>query len=223
MHFRYAVRSQVINSCFFQQFFLFLFYYYFFNIHWNISIFIQLLQINLNRTIIIWNISLRYRVFLWIILVIQLVPFIFYKMGKSRIYYSLRGNFGRERDSWPTDIIEIRALFELLYIADLLQPNCLNTLDLWDTIGLYVEVFSIVISWKQFLFLLWYLMTVQPGHKDCFWIILLLKCFCSNAKNIMHQGSMLLLMKNWKIFVAAVVLFSIFLLKEGDKGWKYIH
>lgn len=103
-----------------------------------------------------------------------------------------KGNFGREKDSRPIDIIEIRALLGLLYLTGLLWSNRLYTLDLWDTNGLGAEEFSTVISWKRFLFLLKCLRCrIRLQRLQLIVLLLLeiyLKCLCAIVKNIMPPG-----------------------------------
>uniref|UniRef100_A0A1B6E438 PiggyBac transposable element-derived protein domain-containing protein n=1 Tax=Clastoptera arizonana TaxID=38151 RepID=A0A1B6E438_9HEMI len=62
--------------------------------------------------------------------------------------------YTRERRGKPTDVIETKALFGLLYLAGLLKSSRLNTKDLWDREGCGIERFWLTMSQDRFLFLL---------------------------------------------------------------------
>lgn len=60
----------------------------------------------------------------------------------------------RDRDAKEKDIVEIQALFGLLYLAGVLKSNRLNTEDLWNKNGIGVEIFRLTMSIQRFRFLL---------------------------------------------------------------------
>mgnify|MGYP002775500098 CR=1 FL=1 len=63
-------------------------------------------------------------------------------------------NFSRERDTKTTDILEMQALFGLLYLAGVLKSNRLNLKDVYDMNGTGVEIFRLTMSMNRMLFLL---------------------------------------------------------------------
>lgn len=67
---------------------------------------------------------------------------------------SFRANYQRERDAKDTDLIEIEALFGLLYLAGVLKSNRLNIDELWSQNGTGVELFRLTMSQCRFRFLL---------------------------------------------------------------------
>lgn len=78
----------------------------------------------------------------------------------SIVYYTnkhiqlVRPNYQRERDARDTDIVEIRALIGLLYLAGVLKSSRLHTEELWAKNATGVELFRLTMSEKRFLFLL---------------------------------------------------------------------
>ncbi|XP_050307483.1 piggyBac transposable element-derived protein 4-like [Anthonomus grandis grandis] len=66
----------------------------------------------------------------------------------------LRGNYQRERDAKDTDILEIQALIELLYLSGVLKSNRLNIEEIWTQNGTGVELFRLTMSQCRFRFLL---------------------------------------------------------------------
>ncbi|CAI6359412.1 unnamed protein product [Macrosiphum euphorbiae] len=73
----------------------------------------------------------------------------------TNIYLTkIRINYGRERDVLDTSVVEIRALFGLLYIAGMMKSNHLNLSDLWSNDGLSPEYFRAVMSKTRFYLLL---------------------------------------------------------------------
>lgn len=70
---------------------------------------------------------------------------------EQRVKYQL------QRDTRFRDVIEIKALIGMLYLAGRLRAHRLNTLDLWNNQGHGVEIFGLVMSKKRFHFLLSYL------------------------------------------------------------------
>ncbi|KAJ8927649.1 hypothetical protein NQ314_019864 [Rhamnusium bicolor] len=67
---------------------------------------------------------------------------------------SMKEKFSRDRDSRPTDILEMQAFIVLLYYAGILKANHLNADDLWKTDGSSVEIFRLTMSLVRFRFLL---------------------------------------------------------------------
>lgn len=67
------------------------------------------------------------------------------------------GHFSRERSAKPTDLIEIKALIGLLYLAGSLKISRLNTEEIFDKKGTGVERFWTTMSRERFRFLLRYL------------------------------------------------------------------
>ncbi|KAJ8935475.1 hypothetical protein NQ318_009600 [Aromia moschata] len=57
--------------------------------------------------------------------------------------------FSRNRDIYPTNLDEIRALIGL-YLYGVRKPNHLNTEDLWRTDGTGIEVFRLSMSLRRF-------------------------------------------------------------------------
>ncbi|KAB0805400.1 hypothetical protein PPYR_02396 [Photinus pyralis] len=66
-------------------------------------------------------------------------------------------HFSRSRDAKPTDLVEIKALLGLLYLAGCLKSSRLSVEELWTTDGTGVERFWLTMSKERFLFLLRYL------------------------------------------------------------------
>ncbi|KAJ8929663.1 hypothetical protein NQ314_017623 [Rhamnusium bicolor] len=62
--------------------------------------------------------------------------------------------FVRDRDHKTTDVLEIKALFGLLYLASIRRANHLNTEDLWKTDGTEIEAFRLTMRIGRFRFLL---------------------------------------------------------------------
>lgn len=67
---------------------------------------------------------------------------------------SIRSNYARDRDALPTNSVEIRALFGLVYLAGITGSNKTNTADLWDRNGYGVEMLHLGMSLQRFRFLL---------------------------------------------------------------------
>lgn len=67
---------------------------------------------------------------------------------------TLSQNYSRERDAKPTNIIEIKALIGLLYLAGVRHVNRLNSLDLWKVDGSGIEAFRLTMGINRFKFLL---------------------------------------------------------------------
>lgn len=66
-------------------------------------------------------------------------------------------NYSRERNTKPTDAVEIQALVSLLYLAGVLKSGRLNVSELWNNNGTGVEIFRLTMSRFRFLFLLQHL------------------------------------------------------------------
>lgn len=58
------------------------------------------------------------------------------------------------RTATTTDVIEIKALFGLLYLCAIRKTNHLNAQDLWKTNGTSIEMFRLTMSLERFRFLL---------------------------------------------------------------------
>uniref|UniRef100_A0A1B6I510 PiggyBac transposable element-derived protein domain-containing protein n=1 Tax=Homalodisca liturata TaxID=320908 RepID=A0A1B6I510_9HEMI len=65
-----------------------------------------------------------------------------------------RVNFSREKDVFPTNVAEIKAVLGLLYIKGALQSSHLNLEDLYAEDGTRVQFFRNVMSQRRFRFLL---------------------------------------------------------------------
>ncbi|KAF2895172.1 hypothetical protein ILUMI_11000 [Ignelater luminosus] len=65
-----------------------------------------------------------------------------------------RKNYSRPRDVRPTDMVEIKALFELLYMTDVKKTQHLNVKYLWTSDESGVECMRSTMSRKKFLLLL---------------------------------------------------------------------
>ncbi|KAB0803065.1 hypothetical protein PPYR_00035 [Photinus pyralis] len=63
-------------------------------------------------------------------------------------------NYTRTRAAKPTDLVEIKALFGLLYLAGTIKSSRLNTKEIWDREGTGVERFWATMSEQRFRFLL---------------------------------------------------------------------
>lgn len=73
----------------------------------------------------------------------------------TNIYLAkIRIKYQREKDVLDTNIIEIKALFGLLYLAGYLRSNHLNLKDLWSNDGFAPEYFRAVMPEKRFYLLL---------------------------------------------------------------------
>ncbi len=66
----------------------------------------------------------------------------------------IRGNFSRARDCKETDLMEIRALFGLLYMAGIKKAHHLNLKELWETDGTAPDCFRATMSINRFRLLL---------------------------------------------------------------------
>lgn len=55
-------------------------------------------------------------------------------------------HFSRERDTENTDLVEIKALLGLLYLAAILRSSRLNVDDIWDWHGIGVERFWLTMT-----------------------------------------------------------------------------
>ena len=66
----------------------------------------------------------------------------------------IRGNYSRERNVNPTNIVELKALIGLLFLAGLLRSYHVNTANLRATDGTGTEIFPCVLSEQRFKFLL---------------------------------------------------------------------
>lgn len=65
-----------------------------------------------------------------------------------------RDNYSRDRDAKDVDIVELRAVIGLLYLAGTLKENHTNLKDLWASDGTGVERFRLTVSLSRFTFLL---------------------------------------------------------------------
>ena len=63
-------------------------------------------------------------------------------------------NFARRRDATPTNRVEIRAFFGVIYMAGIYHANRLNAEELWSTDGSGVEIFRLAMSLQRFRFLI---------------------------------------------------------------------
>lgn len=72
----------------------------------------------------------------------------------NRYLDKARENYSRARDVRATSVIEIKALFGLLYMAGLMKAQHLNVKQLWATDGTGVECFRATMSKERFLLLL---------------------------------------------------------------------
>lgn len=70
---------------------------------------------------------------------------------------SIKENYTRERSAKNTDLIEIKALLGLIYLAGCLKSNRLNVDELWERNGSGIELFWLTMSQQRFLFLLRYI------------------------------------------------------------------
>ena len=66
----------------------------------------------------------------------------------------IRGNYSRERNANPTNIVELKALIGLLFLAGLLRSYHVNTANLWTTDGTGTEISPCILSEQRFKFLL---------------------------------------------------------------------
>ena len=66
----------------------------------------------------------------------------------------IRGIYSRERNANPTNIVQLKALIGLLFLAGLLRSYHVNTANLWATDGTGTEIFPCVLSEQRFKFLL---------------------------------------------------------------------
>ena len=57
----------------------------------------------------------------------------------------IRGNYSRERNGNPTNIVRLKALIGLLFLAGLLRSHHVNTANLWATDGTGTEKFPRVL------------------------------------------------------------------------------
>ena len=65
--------------------------------------------------------------------------------------------YSRERNANPTNIVELKALIGLLFLAGLLRSYHVNTANLWAMDGTGTEIFPCALSKERFKFLLRYL------------------------------------------------------------------
>ena len=66
----------------------------------------------------------------------------------------IRGIYSRERNANPTNIVELKALIGLLFLAGLLRSYHVNAANLWTMDGTGTEIFPRVLSEQRFKFLL---------------------------------------------------------------------
>lgn len=66
----------------------------------------------------------------------------------------IQGNYERERDAKPTDVVEFTSFIGLLYLAGLLRSNRQSLEELWGEDGFGVERFHLVMNLKRFKFLI---------------------------------------------------------------------
>lgn len=66
----------------------------------------------------------------------------------------VKDKFQRERDSRTTDVIEMKAVIGLLYLAGVLRSNRQSLEELWDEDGFGVERFRLTMNLKRFKFLI---------------------------------------------------------------------
>ncbi|XP_067004451.2 piggyBac transposable element-derived protein 4-like [Anabrus simplex] len=67
---------------------------------------------------------------------------------------SVKAKFARDRDAKETDLIEIQAFIDLLYLAGAYRANRRRLEELWGTEGDGIEKFGLVMSIKRFEFLI---------------------------------------------------------------------
>ncbi|KAJ3646387.1 hypothetical protein Zmor_005897 [Zophobas morio] len=67
---------------------------------------------------------------------------------------SVKDKFARERSARETDLVEIKAVLGLLYLAGVLKSNRLNVDELWERDGSGIELFWLTMSKQRFLFLI---------------------------------------------------------------------
>nr|CAH7735214.1 unnamed protein product [Callosobruchus chinensis] len=67
---------------------------------------------------------------------------------------SVQERYSRERDAKLTDIVELKALIGLLYLAGVMKSSHLNAEDLWRVDGTGIEIFRLTMSLQRFRFLL---------------------------------------------------------------------
>lgn len=130
---------------------------------------------------------------------------------------SVCGNFSRERDAMPTDMIEMKSFIGLLYIAGMHKSRKKNLDDLWDSSRFGIEIFRLTMSIRRFLFLLCPFRfddqkTLQQRRKiDRLAPIRdLLGEFVKTASPVTQMDLTSLLMRNWRPFEVDVLLYSIF-------------
>nr|XP_022906087.1 piggyBac transposable element-derived protein 4-like [Onthophagus taurus] len=77
------------------------------------------------------------------------------------------GNYDTSnRTARPTDIIELKALFGLLYISAMSKNNHVNAADLFRTNGTSMEIFRLTMSVQRFKFLLRYIRFDDKGTRE---------------------------------------------------------
>nr|CAI5866340.1 unnamed protein product [Callosobruchus analis] len=67
---------------------------------------------------------------------------------------AVQERYSRERDAKLTDIVEVKALIGLLYLAGVMKSSHLNAEDLWRVDGTGIEIFRLTMSLQRFRFLL---------------------------------------------------------------------
>lgn len=72
----------------------------------------------------------------------------------NRYIESVADKYKRDRSTRSTDVIEIRALLGLLYLAGVLKSGRINSKELWDRNGIGAQRFWLTMSHQRFLFLL---------------------------------------------------------------------
>jgi hypothetical protein len=66
----------------------------------------------------------------------------------------MHNNYSDEKYAKYISLVEIKALFVLLYLAGVLRSSHLNLVDLWAKDGTGVEMFRAVMTLQRFKFLL---------------------------------------------------------------------
>lgn len=79
---------------------------------------------------------------------------------------SVTENYKRDRSARSTDLIEIKALLGLIYLAGCLKSNRLNVDELWERNGSGIELFWLTMSQQRFLFLLRHLRFDDMDTRD---------------------------------------------------------
>nr|XP_022909932.1 piggyBac transposable element-derived protein 4-like [Onthophagus taurus] len=79
---------------------------------------------------------------------------------------SISNNYGRSRDAKYTNLVEMKALIGLIYLAGIHKSSRMNTEDLWNRDGTGIDMFWMTMSLQRFRFLLRVIRTDDKNTRE---------------------------------------------------------